>query len=335
MRDATIKDIATEAGISPSTVSRVINDNYPVSAEVRQRVLEAIKKLNYRPNAIARSLRASQSYLIALVVADLSNFFFMEAAKGLEEEVGRRGYSLVIASSNGDAEKERRLIQTLAERRVDGMCIASVDSDGSAINSIIQGGTRVVLMDRGVDKVQSSQVVWNDFDTAKTLTNLLIEKGHQQIGIVNVTLSHTAGQHRLSGFKSALSEAGIQVPKDFISNSNFSSDEAYLFVKKLMSRKHRPTALVCSNNIMAEGTVRALRELNLQIGEDVSLVSFGFLEYNKYITPTITTAELNSRIMGKRAGSILLEQIMGGAVETTQVVMKSSLKLGDSIKLLS
>ena len=334
MRDATIKDIAAEAGISPSTVSRVINDNYPVSAEVRERVLAAIKKLNYRPNAIARCLRASQSYLIALVVADLSNFFFMEAAKGLEEEIGSHGYSLVIASSDGSPEKERKLIQTLAERRVDGMCIASVDSDGAAINDLISAGTRVVLIDRSVDKVQSSQVVWNDFDTAKALTNLLIENGHRRIGIVNVTLTHSAGTRRLAGFQSALKDVGIQVPRDFISKSNFSGEEAFLFVKKLMSKKNHPTALVCSNNVMAEGTVRALRELNLRIGEDVSIVSFGFLEYNKYISPAITTAELDSRIMGKRAGSILLDQISGGLIETTQVVMQTSIKLGNSIKQL-
>lgn len=334
MKGATIKDIAVEAGISPSTVSRVINDNYPVSADVRRRVLDAIDKLQYRPNAIARSLRASQSYMIALVVADLSNYFFMEAAKGLEEEVAGGGYSLVIASSNGSPAKERTLVQSLAERRVDGMCVAPVDSDGAAINGVIAQGTRVVLMDRSIPDVHSSQVVWNDFETAKTLTGLLIAKGHRRIGMVNVTLTHTAGAGRLSGFQSALQDAQIRVPKDYISPSNFSEDEAYRFVRRLMERRQRPTALVCANNVMAEGALRALNALGLRVGEDVSLVSFGFLECNKYITPKITTAELDSRMMGRRAGRILLEQIAGGAVDVTQVEMKSTIAPGDSIRQL-
>lgn len=331
METVTIKDIARETGLSVATVSRVINDNYPVSKESRRRVTEAMEKLHYRPNAIARSLRSNRSNLIALVVADLSNRFFMEAAKGLEEELGKHGYNLVIASSDGKSVKESKLLETLVERRVDGLCIASVDQDGAAINSIIEGGTPVVLIDRGLENVRASQVLWNDTETARMLTNVLIENGHRDIAMVNVTLSHMTGQNRLRGFKGAMEEAGISVPKDFISSSGFSSDDAYGFVKRVLSKRRRPTGFVCANNVMTEGAIRAFREMKMEIGRDVSLVSFGYLECNKYLEPQITSAELNSRVMGRRAGMILLEQIQGASVESTQVVLRSEFKVGGSV----
>lgn len=331
MEAVTIKDIARETGLSVATVSRVINDNYPVSEASRKRVTDAMEKLHYRPNAIARSLRSNRSNLIALVVADLSNRFFMEAAKGLEEELGRHGYNLVIASSDGKPEKESKLLETLVERRVDGLCIASVNQDGDSINNIIAGGTPVVLIDRGIEHVRASQVRWNDDETARMLTNILIENGHRDIAMVNVTLSHMTGQNRLKGFESAMREAGIEIVKEFVSSSGFSSDDAYSFVKRVLSKKKKPTGFVCANNVMAEGTIRAMKELNLKIGCDVSIVSFGYLESNKYLEPQITCAELNSRMMGRKAGMILLDQIRSDGVESTQLILKSEFKPGKSV----
>ena len=335
MGTVTIKDIARETGISVATVSRVVNGNYPVSEKTRKIVQEAMDRLHYRPNAIARSLRSSRSNLIALVVADLSNRFFMEAAKGLEEEASRHGYNLVIASSDGKSEKERNLIETLVERRVDGLCIAPVDQDATTINGVISGGTPVVLIDRGIENVHSSQVIWNDFETAKMLTNLLIENGHREIAIVNVTLSHMTGLNRLRGFKAAMTEAGLTVPREYSSPSSFSGEEAYAYVRRLMSRKRRPTGLLCANNVIAEGTLFALREMNLAIGQDVSVVSFGYQECNKYIQPQITSAELDSRAMGLRAGQILFDQIRGESIESARIVLKSVFKPGGSVARLA
>ena len=133
MSEITIKDIATSAGVSISTVSRVINGNYPVSQEAREKVESVMRKLDYHPNVVARSLRINKTNLVALVVADLSNFFFMELAKGLEQELARQNYQMVIASSGGEVEKERELIQALTERRIDALVIASVDSNGNQI----------------------------------------------------------------------------------------------------------------------------------------------------------------------------------------------------------
>lgn len=147
-REVTIKDIAKAAGVSVATVSRVINDNYPVSKEARERVQQVMQELHYRPNAIAQSLRSNRSNMIGLIVADLSNQFFMKVAKGLEKSVAAKGYNLVVASSDGRPEKERKLIRAMNDKRLDALCIASVDSEADTINDVIRSGCRLCWLSR-------------------------------------------------------------------------------------------------------------------------------------------------------------------------------------------
>lgn len=269
--------------------------------------------------------------MIALVVADMSNKFFMEAAKGLEEEVASKGYNLVIASSDADQAKERALITALVERRVDGICIAPTDTKGDTINSAIAGGTPVVLIDRCLKDVNSSQVLWNDRETAKELTNRILAAGHQRIGVINVTLRHSTGQERLEGVREAMKEVGLTLDKEYISGSNFSTEEAYVSTMRMLNKSTRPTALICANNIVADGALMAIREKHLKVGEDISVVSFGKLAYNRYVEHKIVTAHLDSYLMGKKAGLILTELIDGNDIGMTKVVLNATVQDGDSI----
>lgn len=332
MKEITIKDIANEAGVSISTVSRVINGNYPVRQEVREKVEAVMKQLEYHPNAVARSLRINKTNLIALVVADLSNHFFMEIAKGLEIEVSKMGYHLVIASSGGSIEKERELIDTLVGKRIDGLVIASSDSDGGKIQKCLSLGIPVVLVDRTIKNITTNQILWNDFDCSYKLTRLLTDNGHERIGIVNVTLTNPNGSSRLEGFKQALTDAGLPVSEAFISPSNFSERQAYDYVMGIMQKENRPTALYCANNIMLEGTLLALRELGLKVYDDVSLTAFGRLECNKYITPQITSADQDSLEMGHQAGEILSGLLAGKNTYSTQIILDSRIRERGSVK---
>ncbi len=331
-RNVTIREIARAAGVSVSTVSRVVNDNYPVSQEVKDRVNQVMEQLHYQPNAIAQSLRSSRSNMIGLIVADLSNQFFTNAMKGLEKVVANKGYSLVVASSDGKPEKERQLIRAMTNKRLDALCIASVDTQPDTINEAIQGGTPIVLMDRELEGIETSQVCWNDAESARILTNLLLENGHRDIAIVNVTLTHSVGRNRLNAFRETVNNAGIALPKGFISPSCFSSDEAYRYVMKIMNGKRRPTALLCANNVMAAGALKALMELGLKIYDDVSMVSFGSLEWNHFMKPQITNMELNSCEMGERAGAIMADMIERQQGLATRVVLSGRLVLGESVR---
>ena len=332
MRDITIKDIASQAGVSISTVSRVINGNYPVRQAVREKVEEVMRELEYHPNGVARSLRINRTNLVALVVADLSNHFFMEIAKGLEAEVSRMGYHLVIASSGGDVEKERELIDTLVERRIDALVIAAVDSKGDKLLRCLRLGIPVILVDRAIPGLTTSQILWNDFESSYELTRLLLDSGHREIAIVNVTLSNPNGKSRLEGYRQALADAGVSVPKEYESPSNFSESQAYRYVMGLMDRERRPTAIYCANNVMLEGTLLALRESGMRVCEDISVVVFGNPICNKYITPQITSAEQDSYEMGCRAGEILSGVLSGKGLTHTQGVIQSRLVERGSVK---
>ena len=321
--EVTIKDIAKAAGVSVATVSRVINDNYPVSKEARERVQQVMQELHYRPNAIAQSLRSNRSNMIGLIVADLSNQFFM------------KGYNLVVASSDGRPEKERKLIRAMNDKRLDALCIASVDSEADTINDVIRSGMPIVLVDRVLNDVNTSQVCWNDEQSAEQLTKLLLANNHRRIAVVNVTLSHSVGRNRLAGFKKAMQEAQISLPKSYISPSNFSAEDAYRYVLRVMKQKSRPTALLCCNNVMAEGALRAIGELGLKIYDDVSLVAFGCQDWNKYLMPKITSIEMDSCDMGERAGSIMVDMINSGPKIAAKMILSGRLMEGGSVKKLS
>lgn len=332
MKDITIKDIASKAGVSISTVSRVINGNYPVRQEVKEKVEAVMREMEYHPNAVARSLRINRTNLIALVVADLSNHFFMDIAKGLELEVAGMGYHLVIASSGGDIEKERELIDTLAERRIDGLVIASSDSSGDKIQKCLGLGIPVVLVDRTIKNLTTNQILWNDYESSYRLTKILTDHGHKRVAIVNVTLTNPNGSNRLDGFKQALTDAGVPDKDVFISPSNFSEQQAYRYITEIMQAENRPTAVYCANNIMLEGTLQALRDLNLKVYDDVSVVAFGNLECNKYISPQITSAEQDSLEMGRQAGEILGRLFTGKNIYSTQIIINSKIIERGSVK---
>ena len=331
MTEITIKSVARKAGVSITTVSRVINGNYPVSAASKKRVENAMKDLNYRPNIIARNLRSNKTNLIAFVVADISNPFFMDAVKGLEGEVEQEGYNLVIASSNGSIEKEHKLIDSLIEQRIGGLVIASSDASGEGVKTCLEMNIPVVLIDRMIEGMDLNQVGWDNYAGAKLLTEKLIEKGHRRIGIVNVSLAHQSGTLRRDGFLDTLEEHGIPRVDEYVSPANFSMEEAYKWAGKLLGREKRPTALFCANNVMLEGALMAAGDASLSIGEELSLVSFGSIDFDRFLSTSITCLHQDSSLMGQKAGEILLRQLKGREEEKHTIVIPSEFREGDSI----
>ena len=331
MANVTIVDIAKEAGVSIATVSRVINGNYPVKASVKEKVNSVMNKLDYHPNVTARSLRCNNTYLMAFVIADLSNRFFMEIAKGLESVLMPKGYQLVISATDGDPEKEGKIVQLLLNRQIDGLILASSSESRSILEKCKKAHTPLVLIDRAIEGVSTNQVVWNDTETTEKLTNILIKNGHKRIGIINVSLNASPGKRRLEGYKKALNAANIEINEAFISKSNFDSKQAYNFVIETMLLPTPPTAFVCCNNVMLDGALEAIRDLKLEVKKDVALTVFGNAECNKYIKPEITSAYQDTILMGKTAGNMMKELLAGEDKEIPQITIPTVLILGDSV----
>lgn len=312
MRSATLKDVAAMAGVSVSTASRVLNDNYPVSAEVRERVLEVIKALAYTPNSAARSLKTQKTDMIGLVVADIGSPFFVGIAKGIESTVMQEGYNILIAGSNGDVEKERQLLSALLEKRVAALIVASADSSGQALQPFVNAHIPVILVDRFLPDIKADCVLEKNFEIARELTRILIQHGHRDIAIVNVLLSVSSGLARYEGFMAAHKEAGLKPVSRNISGSNFTQEDARAWTYRLFSGERPPTAIFCANNVMVAGALQALGELSLRVPQDVSVVSFGELDMQALIDTKITSSVQDSFAMGVIAGRLALERITHG-----------------------
>lgn len=311
-KTTTIKDIAQRAGVSVSTVSRVINGNYPVNAKTQILVENAIAELNYSPNFIAQSLRNNRTNSVGLIVPDIANHFFMDVANGLEVELKKHDFLLVIASSGGKKEQEEDLVESLISKRMDAivMIVASADNSGKGSEICINKHIPLFLIDRGNTKLQTPQVLWNNFKATYDMADVLIKNGHRDIALVNISLNSPNGIERLNGAITRMKEAGIEPESDWISRSNLHENDAYSFVIKVMNNsQRRPSAIICANNIMLEGALKALNDLHLQIGVDVSVVAFGSLECNKFITPQITHSVQNGYLMGQITGNLVAKSL--------------------------
>lgn len=335
MNTLTIKDIAREAGVSVSSVSRVINNNYPVSPEVRKRVEAAMLANDYHPNAVARSLRSSKTHMIALIVPDLPNLFFMRVAKGIEKEIAKNGYCLTIASSGGKAAKERALIEVFFARRIDGLIIASTDASSEKIDECTNNGVPVVAIDRDIPGIGRNKVLWNNVDGVRELTQHLIENGHRRIGVINVSLSNENGKARLEGFKQVMKESGLPLPSKYVSGPNHTVEEAEASVMKMMKLPNRPTALFCANDVVLNGTLRALRKLNLRVYDDVSVAAYGCCDCNEFVLPQITTAEQDCVELGQKAGWLLNRIIEKKTSPSSGILLSTVLVKRDSVRKIA
>lgn len=332
---ATIKDVAREAGVSTATVSRVLNSNYPVSEETKERVLQAVKNLHYHPNAIARSLKQNKTYMLGVLVPDISNPYFMDLARGLESVVAKEGYSLLFGSTDEDAQKEYKLLKALNERRVDGVVVATRMSDSRKLNHLIRQGLNVFLVDTKVPGVQADCVEENDYNSAFELMEYIIKQGHKRIGIINGLMNVSTAKTRFQAYKDALAKYGLVYRDEYIASGDYKRQHSYKAVKSMMSQKEPPTALFSTNNIMTESVLIALKEMDLKVPEDVSVISFGNITVPKLYETALTHVKQNSYRMGVLMGEVIMRNIDRKKDVYENLSIELSIEYGNSVKNLT
>ena len=332
--NSTIKDVAKLAGVSTATVSRVLNGNYPVSEDVRRRVVTVVEHLQYRPNQVARSLKRNRTNLIGLVVADIANPFFMHVCKGLEATISAKDYNLIVCSTNESPQKEADIVDMLIEKKVDAIAISVCSLESSVIKSILTSRIKVALIDRKVklNDVAVDCITSDNFNGAVVLTEYLIQKGHRDIGIMNGILSTSTAVDRYDGFKQAMHRHGLTIQKDFVLCGKYSKEAAYTEAVKLLHSDALPSALFCGNNVMAEGVMRAFKDNHIRIPEDVSLVCFGMLGNQELIVPQITCIDQSPFLMGQKAGEMLLSRLENVSnVVHSEIIVENAFIEGNSV----
>lgn len=308
---STIKEVAKKAEVSTATVSRVINGNYPVSKEAYEKVMSAIEEVGYRPNAIAKSLKMNKTFMIGLVVPDISNPYFMEIARGVEKVISTYGYTLTFCSTDEDPVKEIKVLRALNEKRVDFVVLASSLTNEKPLKELMKQGLKLIMVDTILPNLNVDFVVEDNEHASYELMDYAIKLGHKKIGIVNGIRGISTAEARFDGYKRALKVHGLAYKSEFSVEGGYYRDIAYKGVLKMLieNKDNLPTLIYATNNQMTEGSMMAIQELGYSIPEDISLVSFGDITLPQLVKPKLTVIIQDSRAIGEQAGKLLMERM--------------------------
>lgn len=308
----TVKDVAQAAGVSQATAARALGGYGYVSRTARRAIHEAAQTLGYRRHAVAQALASNVTYTVGLIVSDIENPFFAAAARGLSDVLEAEGYTILLANSDEDLEREERLVETFRARRVDGLVVAPSVANGLPhLGDVAAAGIPLVLFDRPVRGLKVDVVMVDNKRGAQQAVEHLIALGHRRIGLVTDQPEIASSAERIDGYRSALAAAGFSVDEHLIAITGSTHADGYRAAKALLEQRRRPSAIFTANNMMSMGTLLALRDLSLRIPTDVALVGFDDFEWTTLIEPPLTVVRQPVSEIGRRAGERLLARMRG------------------------
>lgn len=327
-----LKDIAEYLNISVSTVSRVANGLDRVSDETRRKVEAAIKKFNYHPNEIARSLKYKGGRAIGMIVPDISNEFFTQVIMGAESAAYKNGYFLILSSSGGEANREADCVRLFRQNQIAGLILATVSDREDYFKEISSLKIPVVFIDNlpGQNKSFNSVTI-NNIGAAYQITKHIIDKGYKKIAFISGSRSETSASQRLEGWRKAMEENGIPINGDWVKEGDFKSGSGYSTMKRILEGTERPQAVVAANNLMAYGAVRAIREMRLDIPGDIAVACFDAYDPTGLVQPRITTMIQPADSIGSKAAELIIHSSEDESIEYyNNIVLTAKLVEGDS-----
>jgi LacI family transcriptional regulator len=311
----TLKDVATRAGVSTATVSRVLNTPGAVRQALREKVRQAIHELGYVPHGAARALASQRTHTIGAVIPTIDNAIFARGVQALQRRLRESGYTLLLATSEYDIDREREQAETLVMRGVDGMLLVG-QTHAPEVHEL--------LLDKDIPYVQtwvfdeSSDhpcVGFDNREAARRIATYLLEIGHRDIGmIVPVTTHNDRATERILGVRDALSAYDCELPADRLLECPISFPQARARQRALMTPEPRPTAVICGNDVLAFGALMESRALGIEVPGDVSITGFADLDFAAHLDPALTTMRIPSEEMGRCAADYLLSRLSGESV---------------------
>ncbi len=306
---STIKDVAKLAGVSTSTVSRTLSNRMFVEEDTRQKVLKAVEELNYKPSIMAKALREGKTYTIAFLVPDINSLFYPMIMKSIEKYAAEKGYSIILCNNNEDVECEKRNLEMLGSRGVDGILCLSVEDD---ITHLIQFKNKnkipVVMVNRELDKEMYSYSVDNVYG-GYLMTKYLLDQGHRKIAGMFGDFGKQRFRERYDGCKKAMEEYGIKDYKKYFIYDVNTIEESFQRTKEVLEREDRPTAFFASLDIFAIGVYSAMNQKGMQIPEDASVVGFDNVFMSQYMMPPLTTYSAPIDRLAEESVNSLVNQI--------------------------
>ena len=321
----TIRQVAALAGVSTATVSRVLARSGRVSADLEDRVRAAARQLNYQPNRAARNLRARQGSTVGVLIPDIQNLFFTAIVRGIDDEVTKFGYTLLLANSDGSAERERVYLDTFRAEGVAGMLAIPSQNDERAFRQFLETGVPLVILDRTVPLPNVDLVSVTNREGAAEAVRHLVSLGHRRIAMLAGMEAHNVGSERKAGYFQALEAAGLPADPSLVKDGAFEREAARNATFELLDLPDPPTAIFSGNNTMSLGVLQAVHERRLEVPGDLSIVGFDDMPWQVAMQPPLTCVAQPTYDIGATAARLLLERIAEPGRPVRRVVLETSL----------
>jgi LacI family transcriptional regulator len=327
---ASIYDVARESRVSVFTVSAVVNEKSHVGKKLRKRVEAAIRKLNYRPNLIARSLAKQRTHTIGMIVPDIANPFFPLVVRGAEDAAQKHGYNLLLCNSDDNLAKEESAVELLLSKRVDGILLtkAAEDFRPSLRKMIKEVNIPFVLVMRTYPKLTRDAVITDDYQGAHDAVCHLARSGRRRIGLIGGPLKVSNAIARWQGFHDALKARGLPYESELVIEGDYRIESGFRAGHSLLSR--RPDGVYVANHLMTIGLLTAAEEMGLSCPEDFGLVSFDDYPWLGIFRPRLTTVELPKHQLGSEAAELLIRRIAGDRSKAVVRKLQPELRIRES-----
>ncbi|MBK8796061.1 MAG: substrate-binding domain-containing protein [Anaerolineales bacterium] len=314
----------------PPPPCRVLSGKPYVSDALRQRVLETIQELDYRPSRVARSLRVQRSSIIGLIISDIQNPFFTSVVRAVEDVAQQRGYAVFLCNSDEDVDKELTYIELMLAEQVAGMIVSPTASSNEVYRRLVEQRVPVVAIDRRVDGVPMDTVVSDNVQAACAVVSHLIENGYRRIGAILGIPDASTGAERYQGYVTALAHYGMPLLPELVRSGLPRSQNGYELTLDLLAQSQPPDAIFTGNNLLTIGALRAIHEVGLGIPDDVALAGFDEMDWMFLVKPALTVVMQPAYEMGQRAAELLLERIVDPDRAPQAVVLQPTVKVRES-----
>lgn len=321
----TMKDIAKLAGVSVTTVSRVLSGNYKkirISTETAEKVLRIAREQDFQPDDLAKSLQSRKTRTIGVVVTDITNPFFAEIVRSIEKYLDTKDYSMILCNSDENLESETKCIKLLLSKRVEGLIICPSGLNDENISGLKNKQFPFVLIDRYVNGVDCSHVVSDNYNGAKQAVEYLIGKGHRRIGFLGGRSDSSSNNERRNGYCDTLKENNISYSAELETNLGFDKESGEVGMDTLLKLKKRPTAIFAANNFIGLGALLSIKKHGMNVPLDISLLEFDETDLSRYGDPAITSVNQNAKELGEKASENILKLIAGEKSEKVVIPVK-------------
>ena len=333
----TIKTIAKELGVSYATVSRALNDHPDVNEKTKEKVISKANEMGYQPNAIARGLVNNETKTIGLVIPDITNPFFPQVARGVEEAAVTADYNIFLCNTNWNPEREDHYVNALMQKQIDGLIMTPSSEDINHLKNLLNSKLKTVFISSFISLKDYTSIIVDNVKGTEKAMDYLIKKGHRNIGFIGAGEERFANQERLKGYKNSLKKHNIEIKEKNITNVKNSYDRksGYNLMNQIVdnfSRKKLPTAVVCYNDLLALGVIQALRFKDFKIPDDMAVIGFDDISFSSLPEVQLTTIAQPKYEMGKIALETLIEKIKTGSEKKfeNKIVLSPELKIRET-----